>query len=393
MRIESRKKVTDSTDTIQSIRAWIRDSHLLNRTGAGAFLVFLGLVSAVKPSPAAWGIAALCGVTGAVIRFWSAGIISKNRELATSGPYAFVRNPLYTGSMLIAIGFLILNGNPWFAIPAVIGAVVLYMRTIEGEEADLRNLFGADFDRYREQVPAVIPWRGRVATGDSGETTYSLEQSLFNNELNGVAGTVGMLTMFYCYLHWIPAGVFHLGSTLVVVTLMAVRGYRRVHKQRNTAPVAASQDEVSASGVETDPAETEIVESATPEDAGNLSPAARAAAMDPHSPEEADEMLEILLSKRPKSGAGPEDMLQREAGSDLHADSDQGMVDGFESTFDELAETAPEHPEDNDVDLDAVAEALQSAAEAAQDDPGIEGHRNKPRHGAGGGEAEGPNSP
>ncbi len=250
------RNVSEQNDTMENLRAWLRDSHLLNRTGAGAAVAALGLATATPPSDAAFGLAALLALAGAVIRFWAAGIISKNRELATTGPYAYVRNPLYTGSMLIAIAFLLLNGNPWFVIPAIIGAIVLYMRTIESEEADLRELFGADFERYREQVPAIIPFKGRVDTGGS-PVTYSLEQSLFNKEFNGVAGTLGMLALFYLYAHWIDEGTFRVTTTLAVIGLMAIRGSRRAAKERALAEKAAAAQAHAPVETSADPTPTD----------------------------------------------------------------------------------------------------------------------------------------
>ncbi len=256
------RNVSEQNDTMETVRAWLRDSHLLTRTGAGAAVAALGLATATPPSDAAFGLAALLALAGAVIRFWAAGIISKNRELATTGPYAYVRNPLYTGSMLIAIAFLFLNGNPWFVIPAMIGAIVLYMRTIESEEADLRELFGADFERYREQVPAIIPWKGRVDTGGA-PVTYSLEQSLFNKEFNGIAGTLGMLALFYLYAHWIDEGTFRVTTTLAVILLMAVRGSRRAAKERALAEQAAAEQRQAQENVPADEPESPSANAST----------------------------------------------------------------------------------------------------------------------------------
>ncbi|MBI5137014.1 MAG: isoprenylcysteine carboxylmethyltransferase family protein [Nitrospirae bacterium] len=343
--------MTETNDTKDAIAAWLQDSHLLNRTGIGAAVAALGLATAHPPSAAAFGIAALLALAGAVIRFWAAGIISKNRELATTGPYAYVRNPLYTGSMLIAIAFLFLNGNPVFIIPAVVGAVVLYMRTIESEEADLRDLFGAAFERYREQVPAIIPWRGRVDTGGGGETSYSLEQSLFNKEFNGVAGTLGMLALFYCYAHWIPEVTFRVGTTLIVIALMALRGSRRVAKERalrgNTyAPETAAPAGVAAGTAALAPeAPADAAASARP--GGDGFDAAGAAAPPAGEPS-ADEPFAIDALQEPVLPANP-------APAETVADEAEDEIDP-RALLDAI-------------DADEVADAL-GALELPKDEPG-----------------------
>jgi protein-S-isoprenylcysteine O-methyltransferase Ste14 len=216
---------------------WLRNARLVTRTGAGIVVVGIGLATAVRPTPAAFGVAALLAVAGALIRFWSAGIISKNKELATSGPYAYVRNPLYFGSLLVAVAFFILNGNPWFVVPAAVGAVALYVRTVRSEEEALRGHFGEAFDAYRARVPAIIPWRGRCRM-EGGETAYSLDQSLHNKEYNGALGTLALLVAFYAYMHWISVPVFRGAGVVVVaavVVLRAVRVTRRVRAERAAA--------------------------------------------------------------------------------------------------------------------------------------------------------------
>lgn len=220
---------------------WAGITRVISRTGTGAMVAGLGLATAVKPSPAAFGIAALLALAGALIRFWSAGIIAKNQELATSGPYAYVRNPLYSGSLLIALGFLLLNGNPWFAVPVVVAAVVVYTRTIRAEEAVLTERFGDAFRDYRARVPALLPWRGRCRM-EGGETAYSLDQSIKNREYAGALGTVGMLALFYVYMHWVPQTTFRVTTGVLALLYLAIRAARVVARERRQAAAAPAGD-------------------------------------------------------------------------------------------------------------------------------------------------------
>ena len=72
----------------------------------GALFIFFA-----RPTPKALLIGASVSLLGLAIRAWAAGHIRKNAQLATSGPYAFTRNPLYFGSFLLSLGFTIASGR------------------------------------------------------------------------------------------------------------------------------------------------------------------------------------------------------------------------------------------------------------------------------------------
>jgi protein-S-isoprenylcysteine O-methyltransferase Ste14 len=100
--------------------------------------------------------AALAGI-GLLIRAIAAGHLRKDRELATTGPYARTRNPLYLGSAFLAVGFAI-AGHSWFAGSLVIVYfAVFYYAVMKNEEADLHVRFGPVFDAYAQKVPLFFP--------------------------------------------------------------------------------------------------------------------------------------------------------------------------------------------------------------------------------------------
>jgi len=102
-------------------------------------------------------------IAGALIRLWSNGYAIKNDKLTTSGPYAFVRNPLYLGTFLIAIGFVIvLKSDPsWLEWGAggifLIALSLTYYRTIKGEQGMLLEKYKEAYSDYCQKVPAMIP--------------------------------------------------------------------------------------------------------------------------------------------------------------------------------------------------------------------------------------------
>jgi len=95
-------------------------------------------------------------LAGLAVRAWAAGHLRKNQQLTVSGPYAFVRNPLYIGTLLTAIGCTIAAAQPYLA--AFIGVVFLfvYLPVMEQEEQHLANLF-PEFAAYAKRVPQLFP--------------------------------------------------------------------------------------------------------------------------------------------------------------------------------------------------------------------------------------------
>jgi protein-S-isoprenylcysteine O-methyltransferase Ste14 len=110
-------------------------------------LVLLYTVTA-DPHPALAALGLAVGVVGAIVRLYASGFIVKNQELATDGAYRFVRHPLYTGNILLVIGFA-LAGSCWWGIPLALFFFWFYYPTaIEYEDRKLRRIFGAAWDAW-----------------------------------------------------------------------------------------------------------------------------------------------------------------------------------------------------------------------------------------------------
>ena len=110
-----------------------------------------------RPNPLSLGIGGGVALIGLALRAWSAGHIRKNTELATSGPYAHTRNPLYLGSFLLGVGFTIASGQPLLAIPFAALFLGIYYPVMRVEAADLAKLFGEDYHKYARSVPLFLP--------------------------------------------------------------------------------------------------------------------------------------------------------------------------------------------------------------------------------------------
>jgi protein-S-isoprenylcysteine O-methyltransferase Ste14 len=122
----------------------------------------------------------LAGVTisvfGLLLRAWAAGHIRKNAALATSGPYAFTRNPLYLGNFLLGLGFTV--GSGWWPLGIVFAVLFLgiYLPVMRVESQTLAKLFGESYQRYARRVPIFLP---RVTPYHSGEAKTEFDSSLY----------------------------------------------------------------------------------------------------------------------------------------------------------------------------------------------------------------------
>lgn len=108
--------------------------------------------------PMAWslGVGAGCVLAGLAIRALASGHVRKNEQLTTTGPYAYTRNPLYLGSLVLAIGFIVVSRSWIVAVIAAVLFFAIYIPVISSEEHFLRTQF-PEFDDYSRHVPRLFP--------------------------------------------------------------------------------------------------------------------------------------------------------------------------------------------------------------------------------------------
>lgn len=132
-------------------------------------------------------IGAVFIIFGILIRALASGHVRKNEALAMSGPYAYTRNPLYLGSLLIGIGFAMAARSLWVGVILVVMFFAIYMPVIRGEEAFLREKF-PEFQDYVRKVPSMIP-RITPAFRDEGSGGFSFDLYLKHREYNALLGS------------------------------------------------------------------------------------------------------------------------------------------------------------------------------------------------------------
>ena len=132
-------------------------------------------------------------VLGLLVRGWAAGSIDKDQELITSGPYAYLRNPLYLGTLFIGIGVTVAGGASEWILLFLAYFVVVYGITISLEHNRLAKLFGQAYREYASSVPLLIP---RVLpyrrSGDSERDGFRFKRYCRNKEWEALLGVLAM---------------------------------------------------------------------------------------------------------------------------------------------------------------------------------------------------------
>ena len=171
---------TDALPPLEGLPRIVRELRY-HEASRQVFGLLLCVVLALAGRPQSWllYLAAPLLATGLGLRLWASGIITKNRELATSGPYRYVRHPLYAGNILVIAAFVLASGNWWAAPLAAAFLLFYYPPAIEYEERKLRTIFGADWDVYARTTRPL--WPSFSAAPESGATPWSLRKSIFRN--------------------------------------------------------------------------------------------------------------------------------------------------------------------------------------------------------------------
>ncbi len=146
--------------------------------GIVALLVIVVLSQPWRAPALFWPGAVLAGL-GIAVRLWASGHVKKDKELATGGPYALVRHPLYLGNHLLFIGFCLASGLWWSALVWLAVTLLYYPPAIRHEDAKLKSLFGEAWQAWRALTPAIVPRLRRPAAPLAGR--WSLAQSLKAN--------------------------------------------------------------------------------------------------------------------------------------------------------------------------------------------------------------------
>jgi protein-S-isoprenylcysteine O-methyltransferase Ste14 len=139
----------------------------------GAIVLWLA-----RPTPELLRVGLPIAALGEALRVWAAGHLEKSREVTQSGPYRWLRHPLYAGSTLLGIGLAIAASSLPVAIVTGLYLLLTISAAVRSEEAFLRKRFGGDYDAYRQgRGPAVA-------------RRFSFARAMRNKEYRAIVGVL-----------------------------------------------------------------------------------------------------------------------------------------------------------------------------------------------------------
>ncbi len=165
--------------------------HRPRLTGLAALIVIVF----ATPSYASLILGTLLVVLGEAGRTWALGYIEKDAKLATAGPYAYTRNPLYVFNSTMFIGFCVMGNQ---MIPALFASIIffwIYLVIIDIEARRMVSMFGEEYEEWSKHVPLFIP--RSTPRADRVQKAYSMALAVEHKEPKHWFGMVVGLAIFY----------------------------------------------------------------------------------------------------------------------------------------------------------------------------------------------------
>lgn len=150
----------------------------------GGFLLVGAFLWLSEPSWTSLAIGLPVSILGLALRAWASGHLEKNLDLAQSGPYAHLRNPLYAGTLLVATGFVAASKRWELGVLFATVFLLIYLPVVELEEQHLRSLFPS-YDAYARQVPKLFP---RLTAALAAEKHFRFDLYRRNREYEAFLG-------------------------------------------------------------------------------------------------------------------------------------------------------------------------------------------------------------
>jgi hypothetical protein len=153
--------------------------HEASRQGLGLILLLVCAYFAVPAGDPRIVTGFIIAASGQLWRIYAAGVIHKNRQLASTGAYSLVRHPLYLGNFLVLGGFTLACGN-WVVLVVVAFFFFFYYPTaIRYEDHKLEEIFGEEWRSWSSNIPAMFPTRLKWRSNHDAD--WDLRQSMIRN--------------------------------------------------------------------------------------------------------------------------------------------------------------------------------------------------------------------
>jgi protein-S-isoprenylcysteine O-methyltransferase Ste14 len=159
------------------------------------FLLLIGLAWLSHPQPRSMALGLSFSCLGLILRGWAAGHLAKNQELAISGPYSYIRNPLYAGTLIVAAGIVIACRDWLLALIFAAVFFLVYLPVIELEEQHLRKIFPG-YAAYADSVHRL--WPSRRVRGGTRRFSWALYRK--NEEYQALGGF--LIAVVWLVIKW-----------------------------------------------------------------------------------------------------------------------------------------------------------------------------------------------
>ena len=176
--------------------AWSRVARRIRVPLGFAFAILY--IWMARPTRTSLLAGALLLLPGLLLRGFASGHLQKDKQLTISGPYAYTRNPLYLGSLILAAGFAVAARSWWIVTVMVAIFAAIYIPVIAGEERYLRHTFPG-YDDYARHVPRILP---RLTPYGSQQSAYSSERYWKHREYRALIGCAVILGILVLKLVW-----------------------------------------------------------------------------------------------------------------------------------------------------------------------------------------------
>ena len=157
------------------------------------YRVFAGFIIAAvyfifaRPDRYSLAVGIPIAIAGVALRAWACGHLRKSAELDVSGPYAYTRNPLYLGTILITIGFGVVSGVWWLFAIALAFILSIYLPVMNVEAYELEKRLGEEYAEYARNVPLLFP---RLSPWKKSERKFDFQLYLKNGEHRAAYGII-----------------------------------------------------------------------------------------------------------------------------------------------------------------------------------------------------------
>ena len=149
-----------------------------------------------QPTPRSLLLGLPLVVLGEGVRLWASGHIEKTRSLATGGPYAHSRNPLYAGSLLMALGVAIACASAWVVLAAAVYFLAFYPSVMAEEGAFLAKKFPEEHAAWAAEVPLFWP---RLTSGGPRASRFDPARVRMNREWRTAAALPLLAALLFVF--------------------------------------------------------------------------------------------------------------------------------------------------------------------------------------------------